>query len=116
MLGFQEEAIEMSDDHRTNPQNGRSASSKRLAFSSLVNADLRNADLIEANLFASRLTGADLRGANLQRAVLWDADLRGCRWEGTDFRGACYNSETRFPHDFCPETQGLAFSRSHTGC
>jgi uncharacterized protein YjbI with pentapeptide repeats len=75
-----------------------------LSGTNLKFALLMGCDFKEANL-----TGADLSGANLGRdnvggrTQLEDANLSGCKTEGTIFSGAKYNARTIFPEGFDPE-------------
>lgn len=75
-----------------------------LESANLADADLRQADLRQARLAAATLRNADLRGADLRGAdfigrgaplVLWDKTLGGAQ-----FRGAIYDSATRWPIGF----------------
>jgi hypothetical protein len=64
--------------------------------------DLGEASLQEASLKRVRLYGADLRGAHLEKAKLTGADLTGAK-----LAGATYDTRTRFPDGFDPDTHGL---------
>jgi len=64
--------------------------------------DLGEASLQGASLKRARFYGADLRGAHLENAKLTGADLTGAK-----LAGATYDSRTRFPDGFDPDTHGL---------
>jgi Pentapeptide repeats (8 copies) len=64
--------------------------------------DLGEASLQGASLKGARFYGADLRGAHLENAKLTGADLTGAK-----LAGATYDTRTRFPDGFDPETHGL---------
>ena len=91
----------------------------RLLGANLSGADLRGANLEGAHLDGADLSGADLRHARLATATIGitnfrAADLRGADFVGrgtrrvlwnigmgaADFRGACYDSSTRWPAGF----------------
>lgn len=79
-------------------------------------ARLKGLNLSKASMCGISLTMADLRevnlsGADLSRADLSGADLRGARLEGTIWQdglgAAFYDTDTKFPNDFYPDTAGL---------
>ncbi|WP_345711460.1 pentapeptide repeat-containing protein [Kineococcus glutinatus] len=93
-----------------------------LADSNLADVNLAGLDLFGADLHQSNLSGADLSGANLSIANLNFAhleeanlsgadlhltDLRNANMAGADLtgaliEGACFNSNTSWPHGFKP--------------
>lgn len=113
---------------------GKSLAGAELASVDAAWADLRDTDLRGANLSGADLTGANLRRARLcgakltatlRRARLNGADLRGADLQGTglsrqvisniegaDFRGAVYNSATRWPWGFDPKSEGCILVES----
>jgi uncharacterized protein YjbI with pentapeptide repeats len=74
--------------------------------SDLSNADLRRAKLGQADFTGAILRGADLQCADLARATLRGADLTGAELRGADLNWALYNSETRWPSGFDPDSAG----------
>jgi Pentapeptide repeats (8 copies) len=110
----------------------------QLANSNAGGVDLREADLRGADLRGASLVDADLGGADLRGADVCGTDLRRAQWRGgftaraefglsvpkadftrvvglrasrgpnADFRGAVYNSETRWPLFFSPAGQHCA--------
>jgi hypothetical protein len=68
--------------------------------------DLGEARLEGASLKGARFYGADLRGAHLENAKLTGADLTDAK-----LAGATYDTRTRFPDGFDPETHGLLLVR-----
>jgi uncharacterized protein YjbI with pentapeptide repeats len=79
----------------------------------LYDVNLRCARLCGADFALSDLSRADLRGANLGldnlggATQLQGANLSTSLVDGTDFTGAKYDSETRFPADFDPLARGM---------
>jgi hypothetical protein len=69
--------------------------------------DLGEARLQGASLKGARFYGADLRGAHLEGAKLTGADLSEAHLEKAKLAGATYDTRTRFPDGFDPETHGL---------
>ena len=80
---------------------------------SLIGADLRNTCLCGANLTLADLSGADLRHANLGidnlggSTQLQGADLTNCVVDGASFKGAEYDSSTKFPLGFNASLLGM---------
>lgn len=73
--------------------------------------DLHGADLSGANLTGVQFNGTDLRGASLRGATLVDDDAEWYEYEhpdlsGADFRGALYDSDTRWPSGLDPSQLG----------
>jgi Pentapeptide repeats (8 copies) len=92
---------------------GANLTKANLSQTTLIHADLRRANLPKANLRWANLQKADLDGADLRWAGLERADLRGADLRGADlrradylrradFRGAKYDSTTRWPPGFDP--------------
>jgi hypothetical protein len=90
-----------------------------LTYARLRRAQWRGVDLRGVTLSGADLRDANLRGADLRLARLWDgcllygADLRGADLRGTDlwgvfpdmstdYRGATYDTHTRWPAGFDP--------------
>ena len=97
--------------------NGASLVGANLTGAYLTGIDLRGASLAQAELKGIDLVGArlngvdffdvnfyetDLRGADLEGAKLADAYLRKAQIKNTNFIGATYSKDTRFPKDFMP--------------
>ena len=77
----------------------------------LINCGLREAFLNNAVFFHASLEGSTLREANLtdcdlREANLAGCDLRGAKLEGAKLEGATYDSSTKWPSDFNPDTFG----------
>ncbi len=74
----------------------------------LTNALLLSASLNEAKLGHSILKGADLSNASLIKTDLRDADLTNVTLtETSNFQGAIYNQQTKFPAKFNPVNKGM---------
>jgi len=78
-----------------------------LLMANLSAANLRRADLSMASLVMANLSAADLRGAHLSGAHLDSANL-----DEADLGGATYNTKTRWPNGFNPDTEGAMLSDS----
>lgn len=85
----------------TNTLAGVNLSEVDLTEADLAGANLRCADLGDANLMAASLRGANLSGANLAGADLSHAEL-----DGAQLRGAIYDTATRWPEGFQPQSRG----------
>jgi len=75
-----------------------------LSGKNLTNVELRSANLSYGNFNGSNFKNADLRNANLafcslRNAWLCGANLQGVRLNQTDFRGAIFDSQTKFDFD-----------------
>jgi len=77
----------------------QSLEGRDLCLTGLIGADLSDASLRRADL-----RGADLTGANLREAELMGADLRNAVLRGARLEGARYDSSTRWPAGFDPES------------
>jgi len=82
---------------------GIDLSGASLAQAELMGADLVGARLIGANFFKVDFNETDLRGADLEGAKLADADLKKAKIKKSNFIGATYSKDTRFPKDFKPD-------------
>lgn len=84
-----------------------------LKNANLKSAVLRGAEFQGADLSGAKLQFADLHEANFQGAVLHAANLEGCtdylHIEGfwNPWKGATYDSKTKFPVGFDPHKYGL---------
>ena len=95
---------------------GRSLNGADLRDANLHGANLSFARLSAADLTGAKLTAANLRGAHLNEADLSEADLSGADLsfagligadlDGAHLRSAKYDSATRWPEDFNPESAG----------
>ena len=97
---------------------GRSFAGSSLYWAMLEGSDLsgcnfEGSDLRGANLKSARLVGANLRQANLGldnlggATQLQGADLTGAVLNHCNLAGAEYDSDTRFPKGFNPESAGM---------
>ena len=96
-----------------------------LRFAQLSKAFLVCADLIGLNLSGQDLTDTNLSGANLAYATLQGAMLTGANMKEanvsganldtdltkTDLTDAIYDTKTKFPKDFSPESKGMIKDR-----
>lgn len=75
--------------------------SAKLLGTQLDNSILVKADFTNANLESANFKGADLSNAIFKGANLLGADLLQVKSvEGADFNNACYNIDTKLPHNF----------------
>ena len=81
---------------------GAELNKAKLQGANLEGADLRGVDFQGVNLEGVNLEGAGLEWANLQ-----GANLQGANIEGASFFEAKYDSQTKFPEGFNPETKEL---------
>ncbi|NEQ42738.1 MAG: pentapeptide repeat-containing protein [Leptolyngbya sp. SIOISBB] len=73
--------------------------------SNFTEASVIDTCFINAHLRMTDLTRADFQGADFRGADLWLAVI-----DETNFQGAIYNEETRFPEDFDPAAAGAILS------
>jgi len=111
-----------TDLHRANLWHANLRRARLLERPILFHADLNGANLSEAKLFAANLHGAQLNGANMQGTELIATDLSHANMSHADLRGADlrravnlleatldgaeFDSRTKWPDGFDPQSQG----------
>lgn len=94
---------------------GVNLSGANLQGAYFIKSYLIKADLSKANIKEAYLTGSFVTRANFSKADLCGAFLNGTHIGGADFRGAVYDSSTRFDKGFDPTTLKMVAVSSFQG-